>query len=63
MKWCETMLTKMHHKATKIAESGLTITQVIAAIKTFVLPMSEYLLRHSNISKVKLQALDGYLWK
>jgi hypothetical protein len=63
MKWFETMLTKMHHKATKIAESGLKITQIIAAIKTFVLPMSEYLLRHSNVSKTKLNSLDGYFRK
>jgi hypothetical protein len=53
------MLSKMHQKTTKLAESGLKITQVIAAIKTFVLPMSEYLLRHSNVSKTKLHALDG----
>jgi hypothetical protein len=25
--------------------------------------MSEYLLRHSNVSKVKLHALDGYIRK
>jgi hypothetical protein len=53
------MLNKMHQKATKLAESGLKITQIIAAIKTFVLPMSEYLLRHSNVSKTKLQNLDN----
>jgi hypothetical protein len=63
MKWFETKLNKMHHKATKLAESGLKIIQIIAAIKTFVLPMSEYLLRQSNVSKTKLQALDGYIRK
>jgi hypothetical protein len=26
MKWCETILNQMHHKATKIAESGFKIT-------------------------------------
>jgi hypothetical protein len=44
MKWCQTILTKMHQKNTKIAESGLKIAQITAAIKTFVLPMSENLL-------------------
>jgi hypothetical protein len=63
MKWWETMINKMHQKATKIAESGLKITQIMAAIKTFVLPMSNYPLRHSNVSKVKLQAPDGYFRK
>jgi hypothetical protein len=63
MKWCGTMLNKMHHKATKIAESSLKITQIIAAIKTFVLPMSEFILGYSNVSKSKLQALDGYFRK
>jgi hypothetical protein len=53
----------MQQKATKIAESDLKITQIISAIKTFVLPMSEYLLRHSNITKTKLQNLDNYFRK
>jgi hypothetical protein len=34
MKWCQAQLSKMHHKATKIAESGLKMTQVIASIIT-----------------------------
>jgi hypothetical protein len=40
-------------------ESYLKTIQVIDSIKTFVLPMSEFLLRHSNLSLTKLQALDG----
>jgi hypothetical protein len=56
----------MHHKATKMAESGLKMTQIIAGINTFVLPMAEFLLRHPYISKSSLtkdtfyiQAKDG----
>jgi hypothetical protein len=53
----------MHHKATKISESGLKITQIIAAIKTFVLPMAEFLLRHTCVSKTRLSSLDRYFRK
>jgi hypothetical protein len=57
------MLNKMHHKATKMAESCFKITQIIAAIKKFVLQISEFLLRHSNVPKTKLNAIDGYFRK
>jgi hypothetical protein len=43
----------MHNKATKIDKYGLKMTQIIVAIKTLVFPMSEFLLRDSNVSKVK----------
>jgi hypothetical protein len=43
MKWCQNQLFKMQHKATKLSEAGLNITQLIAGIKTFVLPMAEFL--------------------
>jgi hypothetical protein len=61
MKWCERQLTKMKNKATIFAESGLKTTQVIDSINTFILPMSEFLLRHSNLSLTKLKNLDIYL--
>jgi hypothetical protein len=38
-------------------------TQIIDAIRTFVLPMSEFLLRHSNMWIIKLQKFDTYLRK
>jgi hypothetical protein len=50
MKWCQKQIVKMEGKETILAESGLKITHVIDAIKTFVLPMAEFLLRHSNLS-------------
>jgi hypothetical protein len=55
MKWCEGQLIKMKSKATLIAESWLKTCQVIDAFKTFVIPMAEFLLRHSNISLIKLE--------
>jgi hypothetical protein len=61
MKWCENQLIKMRTKATIIAESGLKTSQVIDAIKTFIIPMAEFLLRHSNVSLIKLGSLDDYL--
>jgi hypothetical protein len=33
-------ISKMHHKATKIAESGFKMTQIIAGIKNLVLPIA-----------------------
>jgi hypothetical protein len=54
-------ITKMKSKATLIAESGLKTCQVIDAFKTFVIPMAKFLLPHSNISLIKLGALDVYL--
>jgi hypothetical protein len=63
MKWCQGQLSKMHHKATNISESGLKITQIIAAIKTFVLQMAEFLLRHKYISKTTLSNMDSNLRK
>jgi hypothetical protein len=50
-------------KETILAESGLKTTQVIDSIKTFRLPMSEFLLRHSNLSLTKLKVLDIFLRK
>jgi hypothetical protein len=49
MKWCERQLVKMKTKAQILAESGLKTIQVINSIKRFELPMSEFLLRHSNL--------------
>jgi hypothetical protein len=63
MKWCERQLVKMKTKAQILEESGLKTTQVIDSIKTFVLPMSEFLLRHSNLSLTKLGQVDKFLRK
>jgi hypothetical protein len=63
MKWCQNQLSKMHHKATKLSEAGLKITQLIAGIKTFVLPIAEFLLRHTCVSKTSLSRLDTYFRK
>jgi hypothetical protein len=63
MKWCERQLVKMKTKAQILAESGLKTTQVIDSIKTFVLPMSEFLLRHSNLSLTNLDQVDKFLRK
>jgi hypothetical protein len=63
MKWCERQLAKMKAKAQILAESGLKTTQVIDSIKTFVLPMSEFLLRHSNLSLTKLDQVEKFLRK
>jgi hypothetical protein len=63
MKWCQGKLSKIYHKANKMAESVLKITQVIVAIKTFVLPMAEFLLRHTWVSKITLKNLDRYFRK
>jgi hypothetical protein len=63
MKWCENQLIKLRTKATIIAESGLKISQAIDAIKTFIIPMVEFLHRHRNISLTKLASLDNYLRK
>jgi hypothetical protein len=61
MKWCENQLIKMLTKATILAESGLKTSQVIDGIKTFIIPMVEFLLRHSNVSLTKLGSLDDNL--
>jgi hypothetical protein len=53
----------MHYKATKIAESVLKITQIIAARKTFVLLMAEFLLRHTCVWRTTLSNLDRYFRK
>jgi nucleoid DNA-binding protein len=59
----QNQLIKMRTKATIIAQSGLKTSQVIDAIKTFIIPMAEFLLRHSNVSLTKLGSLDNYLRK
>jgi hypothetical protein len=56
MKWCQNQLSKMHHKATKLSEAGLKITQLIAGIKRFILPMGEFLLRHMRFKNNSKQA-------
>jgi hypothetical protein len=61
MKWGAGQLIKMKSKATLIGESGLKTCQVIDEFKTFVFPMAEFLLRHSNLSLTKLGALDVYM--
>jgi hypothetical protein len=53
----------MKTKAQILAESGLKTTQVIDSIRTFVLPMSEFLLGHSNLSLTKLAQVDKFLRK
>jgi hypothetical protein len=53
----------MRNKATFLAESSLKITQVINSIKTFIVLMSEFLLRHSNLSLTQLKNLEIYLRK
>jgi hypothetical protein len=63
MKWCQSQLSKMHYKATKLSEAGLKITQLIAGIKTFVLQKAEFLLRHTCVSKITLSRLDTYFRK
>jgi hypothetical protein len=63
MKWFQPQLTKMKNKAIILTESGLKTTQVIDSIQTFILPMSEFLLRHSNLSLTKLKSFDVYLRK
>jgi hypothetical protein len=60
MKWCENQLIKMRTKATIIEESGLKTSQVIYEIKTFIIPIAQFLLRHSNVSLTKLGSLDNY---
>jgi hypothetical protein len=51
----------MKNKATILDESGLKTTQVKDYINTFIPPMSEFLLRHSNLSLIKLNNVDIYL--
>jgi hypothetical protein len=53
----------MKTKAQILAELSLKTTQVIDSIKTFVLPMPEFLLTHSNLSLTKLDNLDRFLRK
>jgi hypothetical protein len=53
----------MRSKATILAESDLTTIRVIEGINTFVLPILNFLLRHSNLSLSKLTELDTYLRK
>jgi hypothetical protein len=53
----------MKTKAQILAESSLKTTQVRDSINTFVLRMSEFLLRHSNLSLTKLDQLDRFLRK
>jgi hypothetical protein len=36
-------------------------SQEIDAIKTFIIPMAEFWLKHSNVSLTKLGSLDDYL--
>jgi hypothetical protein len=50
----------MKNKATLLAESGLKTIQVVDSIKTFILPMAEFILRHSNLSLTKFKNLDAY---
>jgi hypothetical protein len=51
----------MRTYAIVIEESDLKTSQVIDWIKRFVIPMAEFLLRHNNVSLVKLGFLVNYL--
>jgi hypothetical protein len=53
----------MKSKARILAESGLKNTQVVDSIKAFVLPISEFLLQHSNLSPTKLNEVDRFFRK
>jgi hypothetical protein len=51
----------MKNKEMILAESGFKTTQIIDGIKKFVLDISEFLVRQSNLLFTKLRQLDTYL--
>jgi hypothetical protein len=59
----ERALTKMEEKIRRIECSSLKISQLIHAIKTYILSMPEYSMRYNWLSQDKLGKMNRYIRK
>jgi hypothetical protein len=58
MRFSEKVLIKMEERLERLSFSGLKSSQLIHAIKTFITPMVDYIMRYSIVSINKLNKLD-----
>jgi hypothetical protein len=63
MKFSETKFSQMEKELDRIVNSGLKVSQIINAIKTFILPKVDYLFRHSVVAQGKIKQFDSLIRK
>jgi hypothetical protein len=63
LKFNNQRISKIRKILDRIRNSGLKITQIVHAIKTYVLPRLDYSMMNSVVSKVELKKLDTYIRK
>jgi hypothetical protein len=61
MKFADGVLTKMHDLIDRIGNSGLKISQIINAIRMYIIPKAEYLMRNSVVARTRLRNLDNFI--